>query len=235
MPFPLYLAMTAAELAACALPQQLCYMACHFSAYGAGLSNLPTSLPPGSILILNDRMSLHSHDPALVSAQLAQAAESLNAAAILLDLQRPQDAQTARMVKAIVGAQPCPVVVADTYAKELSCDVFLSAPALHTSLEKALQPWLGRRIWLELATEPELLVLTEQGCQPGFCDAGDIPENGFYDEKLCCHYRMQLRERDARFLLWRTNEDLRQYLQKAQELGVCGAVGLYQQLWDKEL
>lgn len=235
MPFPLYLAMTAAELAVCDPPSQLGYMACHFSAYSAGLTNLPTSLPPGSVLILNDRTPPMHHDPALVSEQLAQAAESLAVAAILLDLQQPYHQSTAKIVSAIAGRQTCPVVVSDIYAKDVACPVFLSAPELHTPLETALRPWEGRSIWLELATEPEGLVLTEKGCRPGFCDEADIPEDGFMDEKLCCHYRMQLQEKTARFLLWRTKEDLQQYLQKAENLGVQCAVGLYQQLWDMQL
>jgi len=235
MPFPLYLAMTAAELATCTPPPSLGYMACHFSPYGAGLSNLPASLPPGSVLILNDRIRPHGHDPALVSSQLAQTAESVGAAAILLDLQQPQDPQTAQIVSAIVGRQPCPVAVSESYAGDVDCDVFLSAPALHTSLEKALECWQERRIWLELATEPELLILTRQGCRPGLCDHTDIPETGFFDEKLCCHYRMQPREDTARFFLWRTKVDLQLYLEKAQQLGVLAAVGLYQQLCSAQL
>ena len=235
MPFPLYLAMTAAELAVWEPPPKLGYMACHFSAYDAGLCNLPTSLPAGSLLILNDRMPPLRHDPALVCRQLAQTAEKVGAAAILLDMQRPGNPQTGEMIRAIVNEQVCPVIVSDIYAEEKDTDVFVSAPALHTPPAQALRKWQGRRIWLELATEPELLVLTEQGCRPGFCDNADIPEDGFYDEKLCCHYQMQPGDRDARFLLWRTRKDLGQYLLIAAKLGVCAAVGLYQQLWDAEL
>ena len=45
MGLPLYLAMTAAELSAAeALPRKMAYMACHFSLYGTGLSNIPEQL-----------------------------------------------------------------------------------------------------------------------------------------------------------------------------------------------
>lgn len=232
MPFPLYLAMTSAELATCTPPPQPGYMACHFSAYGAGLTNLPSSLPPGSLLILNDRTPPLHHDPALVSSQLAQAAENLAAAAILLDLQQPYNTPAAAMVDAIVRQMPCPVVVSELYAKDFDCDIFLSAPPLHMPLQQALQAFPNRRIWLEIATEPELLVLTEEGCRHDFCDEADIPEEGFFDEKLCCHYRMQLQKKAARFLLWRTKEDLQAYLHTAEDLGIHNAVGLYQQLWN---
>ena len=43
-----YFAMTAAEIRGCsALPAGIAWMACHFSPYGTGLSNLPPELPEG--------------------------------------------------------------------------------------------------------------------------------------------------------------------------------------------
>ena len=229
MVFPVYLAMTAAELSATTPPEQLCYMACHFSAYGAGLSNLPTSLPKGSLLSLNDRMSPSFHDPGLVSRQLAQLAEEVEASAILLDFQRPFDTKTAQIAALLLKEQTRPVVVSDLYARDLDCDVFLSAPPLHTPLERALESWQGRRIWLELATEPEGILLTMKGCEAFF--PADVTDDGFFEEKLCIHYRMQPEQDAVRFTLWRTREDWQLYLQKAQQLGIHRAVGLYQQLY----
>ena len=47
-----YLAMTAAEMIGSTfLPQKAAWMACHFSPYSTGLCNLPSALPPGSLLI----------------------------------------------------------------------------------------------------------------------------------------------------------------------------------------
>jgi hypothetical protein len=54
------------------LPERIAWMACHFSAYGKGISNMPTSLPPGAALILNDRMPPFGHDPATVAKELIQ-------------------------------------------------------------------------------------------------------------------------------------------------------------------
>ena len=51
----LNLAMTAAELGAAPLPSHPAWMACHFSPYSTGLTNLPPKLPQDSLLILNDR------------------------------------------------------------------------------------------------------------------------------------------------------------------------------------
>ena len=53
-----YLAMTAGEIrGASVLPRRTGWLSCHFSPSGAGLSNLPVALPPGSLLILDDSMS----------------------------------------------------------------------------------------------------------------------------------------------------------------------------------
>ena len=79
MPLPIYLAMTAAEFRQNpAISGKIGWMACHFSPYGTGLSNCPTELPPGSMLILNDRTPVCGHDPALIAAQLAEMATQLN-------------------------------------------------------------------------------------------------------------------------------------------------------------
>ena len=72
-----YLAMTAEEIATTdILPEHTAYMACHFSPYGTGLTNIPESLPKNAILILNDRIPFCGHDKALIAKQLAQLMES---------------------------------------------------------------------------------------------------------------------------------------------------------------
>jgi len=65
MPLTTYLAMTAAEMHyAETLPEHPVWMACHFSSYATGLSNCPTFLPAGSLLMINDRIPIWNHDPA---------------------------------------------------------------------------------------------------------------------------------------------------------------------------
>ena len=77
MTLPMHLAMTAAELACCdSLPSHPAWMACHFSPYGTGLSNLPEHLPEGALLILNDRTPVFGHDPQVICAQLHQIYEA---------------------------------------------------------------------------------------------------------------------------------------------------------------
>ena len=58
MAMDVFLAMTAAEICGNRnLPANLGWMACHFSPYGTGLSNLPKQLPPSSLLIRELRES----------------------------------------------------------------------------------------------------------------------------------------------------------------------------------
>ena len=108
MALPLYLAMTAAEIGENSIfPFRLAYMACHFSPYGTGLANTPQKLPPGSILILNDRTPIRGHDSNLICEQLIDCIESLHCSSLLLDLQRPGNEETAILAKKLIAALLC--------------------------------------------------------------------------------------------------------------------------------
>ena len=66
-----FLAMTAAEIRGTeTLPPKTAWMACHFSPYSTGLSNLPKALPPGSMVILDDITPIHGHDSETIAALL---------------------------------------------------------------------------------------------------------------------------------------------------------------------
>ena len=84
-----FLAMTAAEMHSCAsLPEKVAWMACHFSPYGLGLSNLPKTLPPGSLLMMDDITPPQGHDPDLIAAQLEECVQKFQCSGVLLDFQR---------------------------------------------------------------------------------------------------------------------------------------------------
>ena len=69
MVLPMNLAMTAAEMSSAApLPEKIAWMACHFSAYSLGITNIPASLPKGAMLILNDRFPCQGHSPGLTAS-----------------------------------------------------------------------------------------------------------------------------------------------------------------------
>ena len=230
MTLPLYLALTAAEMAgirSTSLP--LAHMACHFSAYGTGLSNLPKWLPAGSMLILNDRIPIHGHDPDLICDQLTEAITALHCNSLLLDFQRPGCKETTILAQKLVDVLPCPVGLSEAYAPDCSCPVFLPPPPPDTPLQVFLAPWQGREIWLEAALDGLQLRLTSDGCESIRIPSPAL-SGGFADEALHCHYRIQENPDRVDFTLYRTREDLDALMQEAAQLGVTLAVGLWQEL-----
>ena len=203
--FPFYLAMTAAEFHSNpVISQPAAWMACHFSCYGTGLSNLPTSLPEGSMLIVNDRTPVCGHDPFLIVEQLTEAVDRLHPGCILLDFQRPNYPETAAIAQAIVSQLACPVGVAEGYADTLDCPVFLPPPPLDQPLKIHLQPWEHREIWLEAALDKTTITVTEEGStfSPGIFSPD--PDSSFYEGSLFCHYRVETTDTSALFHLFRT-------------------------------
>lgn len=234
MVLPLYLAMTAAEIQnSSALSEKIAWMACHFSPYGKGISNVPASLPPGSMLILNDRIPPQGHDPQIVAQQLAEAAAQVGAQRLLLDFQRPGIPLLQEVAQAVVESAGCPVAVTPLYAEGLPCPVFL-LPRLHKPLAEQLRAWQGREVWLEAALECWQVTVTEEGSR--FAEIAVPEEEDFphADEKLHCRYRTQVSEDHVRFTLLRDAAQLQALLQEAENLGAACAVGLYQQLQKTE-
>ena len=224
-----YLAATIREMEMFA-PKKAAYLSCHFSPSGQGLSNMPDSLPQDSLLLLDDSMPVCGHSPAIVVKQLRDLAERFDLKAILLDFQGEKDTQLRNMAQAIIQGVPCPVAVTESYAKDLGCPVFLSAPSVDTVLEKHLEIWLKQGVFLEIAPCKLRLEITENGCRKIPLPFGDRESFPLYHEKLCCHYDVEVFSDRAVFTLMRTKEDLAALADQALALGVLGAVGLYQEL-----
>lgn len=225
MSFPLYFALTGAEFRLCSrLPQHCGWLACHFSAYGTGITNIPQNLPKGSMLILDDSTPVNGHDP----EQILQQISPLHIDSVLLDFQRPPTEESLAMAKALTGL-PCPVGVSENYAKDLNCPVFLSAPALHIPLKNHITPWQGREIWLEAALGQTCVAVDKTGFQD---NQPPIATNhpAFFSSTLACHYQIVPGENQVQFLLHRTRDDLNELLALAESLGITRAVGLYQEL-----
>ena len=235
MGFSLYLAMTAAEIATCQnMPEKLAYMACHFSPYGTGLSNFPEYLPEHALLILNDRTPVCGHDPGLVASQLQQAAEEFSCCGVLLDLQRPGNPETDRVVDAVVNAIAQSVAVSEYYAANRDCPVFLPPPPLRIPLNKYLAPWQGREIWLEATPDAETVVLTTEGCQVNSLSLFCVPEDSFTDESLHCRYQIKTEADRAVFHIERSGQLLKDMLEEANRLGINTFVGLHQLLHEED-
>ena len=226
-----FLAMTAAEMRNhSVLPPKIAWMACHFSPYGLGLSNLPTELPPGSLLIVDDITPPHGHDSARIAEQLVICAEQFQCCAILLDFQRQNSQETTALVKYLTETLPYPTAVSEVYAYDLDCPVFLPLVPPSVAPEEHFAPWQGREIWLEIGLWGELLTLTQQGCTVTPLPHPDPNSEGFTDEKLHCHYTIETKKNSASFTLWRTAEDIQKMLKDAEALGATTAVGLFQEL-----
>lgn len=228
MGIPMYLAMTAAEVSACKkLPEYFAYMACHFSSYGSGLSNLPAQLPPGSLIMVNDRIPFHHHDTNKIQQQLLELAFRLQPAGIVLDFQRDEPALLP-LADSIISALPCPVAISDRYAKDLHCPIFLQPVPPHLSLSEHIHQWHDREIWLDLAPVSCQFTISETNsiCTPLLDIPPDLP---FYDTERFVHYSITENQDTLVFSLVRTKEQAYQMLLNAPT-SVRFAIGLNQQL-----
>lgn len=231
MEIPLYLAMTAAEFQRVKdLPDPLAWMACHFSSYGTGISNVPASLPPGSMLMLNDRIPINGHDPKLVSKTLCDAAQSLGCTGIVLDFQRTGCDALFDVVQAVLRQAGCPVGVSEPYAADFNCPVLMLPLPPHVSAKEALARQNGREIWLELSAEGTQISVTEEGSS--YTSLSCVAFDGIIhsEPELHCHYNITVAEDRVIFQLGRTKEDQAALLETAAKLGVTGAFGLWQEL-----
>lgn len=227
-----YLAMTAAELEAFSVPEGAfaAYMACHFSPYTTGLSNVPSELTPGSMLILNDRTPIHGHDPQRIMQQLLTAFDHLHFDCLLLDLERPNIDAYHDLCHILAQQLPCPVGISCLYAGELDCPVFLPPAPLNEPLEEYIASWDSREIWLDIAPQAERITVTESGSCIVPISFSPPPENAFAEDNLHCRYRMEDKEDAILFHLWRDLPQVERLTDHAQTLGITKCIGLYQEL-----
>lgn len=226
---PIYLAMTGWEFRACPeRPAHIAWMACHFSPYTQGLSNIPETLPENALLMVNDRTEPHGHDPAAIAQQLYDGVQQLHPHGVVLDFQRPYNEETHRIAAEIQNILPCPVAVTPAYAKEHSGVVFLPPVPADQNICDYLKQWESKEIWLEIEKQGICLTVTKDGCTTEALP--ELPkEPVFPDIELCCHYGIQVLHDRAIFSLFRTEDDQKKLLEEAEKMGVTLAVGLYQE------
>ena len=149
--------------------------------------------------------------------------------AVLLDFERPPTAEVREMIRDL----PCPAGAPPGYAPE--GPVFLPPAPLHVPMEEYLSPWKGREIWLEAALQKQIVTVTAEGCAvfPPCTNSG-LTE-GFYSEKLCCRFTQNFSENRAVFTLFDPPDTWRIKLDRAGELGVTRAIGLFQELGEKHM
>lgn len=229
MALPIYLAMTAWEYETCSsLPEYPGWMACHFSSYGEGLSNIPQVFPAGGFIMVNDRIPPAEHDPDLIARQLLQCVDTLSPKGVILDFQRPYCENLREIADTILSALPCPVAITQAYCQNWNGSIFLPPLPADKKAADYLEKWRGRDIWLEVTKAGENLLLTKDGCRRMSSERfADQPV--FQDAQLNCHYCTQVTGNEATFSLWRTDEDLANMLECAETFGVSMAMGLYQE------
>ena len=204
------------------------WMACHFSPYGSGLTNLPKMLPTGSLLILNDRIPPSHCDIRKIFTVLEQIIHLQGCTALLLDFQRRDCPQLQEIADKLITL-PCPVAVSLPYAKKLTCPVFLPPVPLLTPVNDYLSSWAGREIWLEVALTSEQITVDRTGSRAEIVEYASHPLP-FRDDSLLCHYQISVQSTCGVFRLQRTRQDLADLINRAKQLGVTTAVGLWQEL-----
>ena len=229
MPIPCYLAMTGGEFfRADELPEKIAWMACHYSCYGTGLSNLPIQLPEGSLIIVNDRTPPCGHDAELIAQQLLQLYDDLHPVGFLLDFQRAETLENREVIHAVIAQLPCPIAVSDLYAQDSTGPVFLPPPPVDIPLSKYIAPWVDRPIWLEVGLQTTVFTVTEEGCSEALGVHAPLPSPTLEDPILHCKYHWLLNGRSAVFTLQRTKTEINAILETAE--GIELAIGFYQQL-----
>lgn len=225
-----YLAYTAGELQGSTPEGKLAYMACHFSLYTTGLSNLPERMPAGSMLILNDQIPISGHDPHRIADQLQETIEHFSCDSLLLDFQRPGNEETAQLCRLLATQMHCPLGISHHYASSIDCAVFLPPPPLDMPLSEHIKPWQDRKIWLEAALEAAEFTITPDGCRVSPLPYVLSQEETFIEESLHCSYRCEVDSSKIRFHLYRTADQLDALLEEADSHGIEKSIGLYQQL-----
>lgn len=229
MAIPQYLAMTAAEMSRTApLPQHPAWMACHFSPYSTGLTNLPAALPPDSLLILNDRTPIHGHDPERVCQQLQELLHRFACRGLLVDFQNPPCPESLALAEFLAEHLEFPMGISPEYPIETPA-VFLPPVPTDVKLCDYLSKWGSREIWLEAALEGQDITLTPQGAVYSPNRRRDF-DHVHAEDRLHCHYSIQDSPGGLVFHTWRTPEDLESLIKEAETLGVTQTVGLYQEL-----
>lgn len=223
----LFLAMTAGEMERCPeLPPHTAWMACHFSARNQGLSNIPRSLPEGSVITVNDQNPISGHDPKAVERQLRSMIEAFSPAAVLLDFQRPGGQE---MVKHLVSTLPCPTGVSELYAGDLSCPVFLAPTPLCRPLTQIAAPWKGRELWLDAPVCTQRVTVTADGAEISPFLPYAPPQTGHFHEGLCVHYQVQPGKDRAVFTLFRGPDELRKWANAGENMGINHFFCLFQE------
>ena len=233
MAIPICFALTAAEFFSCKrLPPFVGWLACHFSPSGPGLSNVPTTLPSGSVLLLDDSNPFCNHQPDVIAEQLENTVKSFQCRSVILDFQRSGIPELKNLTDLLCSALSCPVIATPEYAGD-KMPVLLPPCPLNKRLSEHIKPFQGQEICLEMGMDGLQLHITKDGCTAESVPYSDHPIFLHKEELLHCHYHI-IKGTDAiTFHLQRTWEDWDHFLADAELCGIKCAIGLWQELKEK--
>ena len=230
MAIPICLALTAAELAGMQdTPSPMGWLACHFSPYSQGLSNMPPPLQPDSVLILDDSNPFTVHQGTLIVEQLLEYQKTCPIKALVLDFQYQNDRNLRILADLLRAKLPYPVIAPPEYAGADS-PVLLPPCPLQLPLAEHIAPYQNRQIWLEIALNGLNVTVTSSGCIQEPFEYGRDGAYPHWDPRLLCHYKISKTPESITFQMQRTRSGLTRLMTEAEDLGVCHAIGLWQEL-----
>lgn len=231
MEIPWFPAITQEEIQTLStLPPHYAWMSCHFDPIGNGISNLPKSLPPDSILILNDQIPYNEHNTEIMIQQLEECIQNWQLHGVLLDLERPVSEELKEIISIMVSSLPCPIAC----GKNLEIEKLLSVVEMPPLLENPREYFQRKKgAWLELRKQKETYSIDKNGCrlQSGEELYGEISE-GLKDTALCVNYRFTVNSENAGLGIWRDRHDRKKIIKYAIESGIDTIIGLYQEFPD---
>lgn len=232
MSIPLFLGMTAAEIRNCsALPSHLAWMSVHFSMSGDGITNIPSSLPDGSLIILDDQTPWGGHSAEKVCTQMVSLLTQFHAYGLLLDFERPLTPQTLLLTKALsvcCKELNLPMAAPKAYAEDLDIDVFMPPLSCLSPADTLYLP--GKKIWLDASPTASLLHITEHYTESrGDFPSSKDPSKVFSDPTLGCKYYSEPARDGVLVHLYHTPETISRILQELSPEKVPLAIGLWKE------
>lgn len=190
--------------------------------FSPGLLIGPSRLPKGSVAVFTDRVTPTFHQSGRIAGELKALMKTLHSPALILDWTGELSPWLEELLKQLCGVQ----LVLPPHLAGKEDSAVLVPSVVEKSLEDLLAPWNGRQIWLDMVSSAAQLTLTRNGCEVVPWQAS-IREGDLYDETLCCQYRVETAQEEARFYLYETQQTRMKKLEKARSLGVAGAIGLW--------
>ena len=220
-----YIAMTEAEIySAPKLPQHTAWMACHFSPYGTGLTNLPRRLPENAMVILNDRIPPSGHD----MVEIADTLNSINCNCYLLDFQIPKKKETEILVQYLSSQLRKPAAVSEYYSHCTNGPI-LAGLSPHRKVSDIIHDHSDREIWLELTTDIQMLSVYSDHTESISMNTGKQWKKYIAWDGICSRYHIELFDDHVDYYFSRTIPQIKQHLSQIDQTKITKAIALYQQ------